>query len=331
MAQSVNAAFAEFLTEKVNLDPDRTKSARGSRDWLFGQISSFESDPTLPLLISDFNIHYGSFARKTKIRPLDDIDLMVGLHAQSASYLDLGGHVAVTANPQSRLKAFCNDYSDTLNSTKVINKFVSKFADVPQYSKAEIKRNGVAAVLNLKSYDWSFDIVPCFMTETEFNGRNYYLIPDGNGNWKKTDPRIDRSRTKDLNQAHDGNVLDVIRIIKYWNRRQTMPSMSSYVLETMILDYYSLQTEKASQYVDVEIPKVLQYIASHIFYEVNDPKAIQGNINQLSWDERTKISTKAGADTLKALEARTLEIAGDHKGSIQKWQEIFGSEFPHYG
>jgi hypothetical protein len=63
---------------------------------------------------------------------------------------------------------------------------------------------------------------------------------------------------------------------------------------------------------------------------VNDPKGIQGNINNLSWDERTKISNRAGADKQKALEARRLEGAKDHKGSIQKWQEIFGSEFPDY-
>jgi hypothetical protein len=333
MAQSVNAAFTEFLTEKVNLDPDDTDSAIASRDWLFGQISSFASDSTFPWLFSDYNIQYGSFARKTKIRPLDDIDLMIGLHAQSASYLEFGGQITVTVNPQSNLKAFCNDYTDTLNSTKVINKFIRKFEAVPQYSKAEIKRNGVAAVLNLKSYDWVFDVVPCFMTVFESNGRNYYLIPDGQGNWKKTDPRIDRQRAKDINQTHDGHVLNVVRIIKYWNQRPTMPSMSSYVLETMILDYYSNQTSEASQYVDLEIPKVLAYIATYIHYDVNDPKAIQGNINNVQWEDRTKISARASADSLKAYEAINLETGGtsDHKGSIEKWQEIFGSEFPQYG
>lgn len=333
MAQSVNAAFAEFLREKVNLDPDHTETARGSRDWLFGQIAAFKDDATFPKLWSDYNIHYGSFARKTKIRPLDDIDLMVGLHAQGASYLDpgFGLPITVTINPESNLKAFCNDYTNTLNSTKVINKFVSKCASVPQYAKAEIKRNGVAAVLALKSYDWTFDIVPCFMTSVELNGRNYYLIPDGEGNWKKTDPRIDRARVKDINQAHDGHVLNVLRIIKYWNHRPTTPSMSSYTLETMILNYYANQLVKASEYVDIEIPKVLGYISTAVYSDVNDPKDIQGNINNLSWDEKTKISSRASSDKQKADSARSLESNGDHKGSINKWREIFGSEFPIYG
>jgi hypothetical protein len=331
MPKTVNGAFDQFLADTVNLDPDRTESARSSRDWLYNQISSFGSDTTFPVLHLDYNINYGSFARKTKIRPLDDIDMMIGLHAQGASYWQSGvSPITVTVTASSNLTALCNGNTYTLNSIKVINKFLRKCEDVPQYSKADLKRNGSAAVLNLNSYDWSFDIVPCFMTVVELNGRNYYLIPDGSGNWKKTDPRIDRARVTDLNSAHDGHVLNVVRIIKYWNRRPTMPSMSSYLLETMILDYYSAQTVKASEYVDIEIPRVLAYITTAVHYQVNDCKGIQGNINDLSSDVRNKISARASSDKQKADVARSLEASGDHKGSIQKWGEIFGSEFPAY-
>jgi hypothetical protein len=332
MPQTVNAAFAAFLADTVNLDPNRTDSARSSRDWLYDQISKFGTDTTFPKLWNEYNISYGSFARKTKIRPLDDIDIMIGLHAQGASYNDSGiSPITLTVNPTSNLTAFCNDNSYTLNSIKVINKFIRKCESVPQYAKADLKRNGSAAVLNLQSYDWSFDIVPCFMTVVELNGRNYYLIPDGTGNWKKTDPRIDRARVKAVNSAHDGHVLNVLRIIKYWNRRPTMPSMSSYLLETMILDYYSARTNKSSQYVDLEIPNVLAYVATAIHYQVIDSKGIQGNINDLSLDDRNKISSRATSDKQKADQARSFETDGDHKASIQKWAEIFGSEFPTYG
>src|ERR1051326_5857652 len=258
--------------------------------------------------------------------------MMIGLHAQGANYYDSGiSPITITVTPTSNLTALCNENTYTLNSIKVINKFIKKSEGVPQYAKADLKRNGSAAVLNLKSYDWSFDIVPCFMTVVEINGRNYYLIPDGSGNWKKTDPRIDRQRVKDVNSAHDGNVLNVLRIIKYWNRRPTIPSMSSYLLETMILDYYSTKTTKASQFVDLEIPSVLAYISTAVHYQVNDFKGIQGNLNDLCWDDRNRISARATSDKQKADQARALESAEDHKGSIQKWGEIFGSEFPIYG
>jgi len=98
----------------------------------------------------------------------------------------------------------------------------------------------------------------------------------------------------------------------------------------MILDFYYAQFTKASEYVDLEVPKVLQYIQAKIFYSVNDPKEIQGDINHLSHEEQDQISKRAYLDHLKSLEARALEEKGDHKLSITKWSEIFGSSFPLY-
>jgi hypothetical protein len=331
MALTVNVAFNKLLSETVNLDPMQTKKARASRDWLFGQIASFQNDSTFPKSYSEHDLHYGSFARRTKIRPLDDIDFMICLHAQGAYYTEYSDRIEITVQPETNLKAFCNDYTNTLNSIRVINKFIRKCAGVPQYSKSDLKRNGAAAVLSLQSYDWSFDIVPCFITGEDIFRRSYYFIPDGNGNWKKTDPRIDRERAKEINRKHNGNVLNVIRIIKYWNKRPTMPSIGSYLLETIILNYYETSVSTASEFVDLEIPKILDYIGTQIYSQINDPKNIQGNINDLSLDDKIKIATRAKADKTKADEARGLESIGDHKGSIQKWGEIFGSEFPTYG
>lgn len=68
MATTVMQAFNEFLNEIVNVDSDVSKTARSSRDWLLGQISKFkEKEDTFPKLYSGIDIHFGSFARKTKI------------------------------------------------------------------------------------------------------------------------------------------------------------------------------------------------------------------------------------------------------------------------
>ncbi len=226
----------------------------------------------------------------------------------------------------------CYEDTNILNSRKVINKLVSALNDVPQYEKSEIKRNQEAATVKLTSYEWNFDIVPCFFTKADFLGKTYYLIPDGSGHWKKTDPRKDRDRAQEINQRHNGNILNVIRILKYWNRRPTMPSMPSYLIENMILDYYDGSFEStASSYVDLEIPHILMYIRDNVYYSVSDPKGIQGNINTLTTEEMRKIWVRANADYDKAVEARQLETDKDQKGSIAKWKEIFGTEYPSYG
>jgi predicted nucleotidyltransferase len=332
MARTVNEAFNFFMANYVNLDSEQTRTATSSRDWLLTQIDSFpDKDDKFPRLYPEKDIYFGSFARRTKKRPLDDIDIMIALSADGAVYQEFSDRIEIYASDSSdKLKRLCFDGTKTLNSRKVINKFVSLLDKVPQYQSAGIKRNMEAATLNLVSYPWTFDLVPCFFTTKDYFGRDYYLIPDGNGHWKKTDPRIDRQRVQDINQAHDGNVLNVIRLMKYWNRRPTMPSMSSYLFENMILDFYFSQSSKASSYVDLEVPGILNYIRTAIFYVVNDPKDIQGNINHLSREEQDKISKRAYSDYLNSLEARKLEKEKDHKQSIAKWREVFGSDFPSY-
>jgi hypothetical protein len=332
MVKTVNEAFAVFLKNNVNLDPNQTLTARKSRNWLIDQISSFpDKDVSFPRLYSEKNIQFGSFARRTKKRELDDIDQMITMSAEGAYYRELVDRIEIHVPDSAyQLKLLCFDNTNVLNSIKVINKFVKLLGKVPQYQKAEIKRNQEAATLNLTSYPWVFDLVPCFFTQPNYFNKDYYLIPDGRGHWKKTDPRIDRQRVTDVNQSHDGNVLNVIRLMKYWNRRPTMPSMSSYLIENMILDFYSKLSDKASNYVDIEVSTLFYYIKEMIYYRVDDPKGIQGDINQLSNDDRDKISKRAYADYQKAVEARELEKNNDHRLSIAKLREIFGSNFPLY-
>jgi hypothetical protein len=332
MVKTVNEAFTSFLRDNVNLDPDETQRARSSRNWLLSEIHKFpDKDSSFPTLYSEKDFFFGSFARRTKKRELDDIDIMIAISGEGGVYSELTDKIEIYV-PESilQLKDLCFDNTNTLNSRKVINKFISLLNQVPQYEKADVKRNMEAATLDLISYPWTFDLVPCFFTAKNWLDKDYYLIPDGKGNWKKTDPRIDKNRVTNVNKLHDGNVLNVIRLMKYWNQRPTMPSMSSYLIENMILDFYSTQSTKASIYVDLEVLKVLQYIQTRIFYSVDDPKGIQGNINQLSREDQDKISKRAFSDYSKSLEARVLEEKGDHDLSIEKWGDIFGSNFPTY-
>lgn len=335
MATSVISAFNEFLKHQVNLDKDKTATARRSRDWLLERIGNFpNNEDDFPRLFEGNHIFFGSFARRTKKRPLDDIDMMICLYAGGAYYQE--GFISIEMhlpdqNTNPSLKKCCNPGTDIINSTRLTNKFVSALKSVPQYQAAETKRNGEAATLKLTSYEWNFDIVPCFKTVPDAFNREYYLIPNGAGDWKKTDPRLDQSRTTTINQKHNGNILNIIRTIKFWNKRQTMPSAGSYLLETIVLNYYDNPFLVASQFVDMELPAIFNHIGSKILQDISDPKGIQGNINLLSNDDREKISTRAFLDAAKATAARNHETNNDQKSAITKWREVFGNDFPVYG
>lgn len=332
MAKTVVEAFNTFMTDTVNLDSDQTKKARGSRDWLVEQIEAFPADDnSFPNIYTEKNIFYGSFSRSTKKRPLDDIDIMICLNADGCTYNEFTNKIEINVpDTATRFKDYVNEGSSILNSRKLINAFVSKLADIPQYKKAEIKRNLEAATLNLESYVWVFDIVPCFFTAEDAYKRTYYIIPDGNGNWKKTDPRLDSGRLSRLNKAHEGHLLNVIRAVKYWNARPTMPTMGSYLLENMILDYYTEKTTVASQFVDIELVDVFLAIHRRVYHPVNDPKNIQGDLNNLNSEDKKKIFDRAYQDYVRAFEARKLEREKNDKDSVNKWVEIFGDKFPKY-
>jgi len=331
MASTVIAAFDEFMRDKINLSSAESDLAKKSRDWLMDRIHEFPNKySTFPALNNGKDIFFGSFERKTKKRPLDDIDIMVCMDAQTATYTQLGDTVYIeTRNENSPLYNLRHDDNYNINSRRVINKFVSVLTNVAQYDKAGISRRGEAATLNLKTYPWTFDIVPCFHTAVDENGRQFYIIPDGNGNWQRTDPRIDRAKVQRIVLAKGIKVLSVIRLVKYWNRRPTMPSLPSYMLENMILNYYEMN--ECTDYFDWEFRDIVGYIRNVIYYIIPDPKGFQGDLNKVEFSDRVMVALRCESDHKKSIEAINFESNKDMNKSIAKWSEIFGQEFPTYG
>lgn len=329
MALTVNSAFEEFNKDYVNLDPERTKIARSSRDWLINQLISLPAKiDDFPTLYDGMHIKYGSFARNTKIRPLDDIDLMLTLNANGSTYsIQTYGKRYVLSVPENaiNLRKLCND-DNTLNSIKVVNKLVSALHEIEHYKNAEKHRRQEAATLSLNSYEWNYDIVPALYTDT-----GYYLIPDGNGEWKASDPRIDLKFAETVNSKHGGKIHQIIRTLKYWNTNANMPTIPSYLYEIIILNYFNNQNA-ISNYIDFTIRDFWGYLHSNIYNAIQDPKGFQGDLNTLSFDERNRISSKANEAYNSANEAVQLETTDkDQRKSINKWREIFGDNFPTYG
>lgn len=321
MPKTVNSAFRDFLDDEVNLDPDQSKRARNSRDYLITNIAEFGKATDFFDLYSGFNLYYGSFARKTKKRPLDDIDLMVGLSGRGYSYQQEGDHYLISVNDRDK-EYGCTDDDGYLNSRKVIELLKGRLYQISNYQKAEMHRNMQAITLQLSSYTWNFDIVPCFYTDAGF-----YLIPNGYGKWEKTDPRIDNKRTTRINQKFDGHLLELIRLVKYLNSRKLTITIPSYLLEVIILNYYDRQYFNGNWEIDDNLKLVFGEIATEILGSVIDPKGIQGNINTLAGEDRLKISTFFDKIAKEAGNAVLQRIIGNEQAAIEIWSNIFGEQF----
>jgi hypothetical protein len=182
----------------------------------------------------------------------------------------------------------------------------------------------------LRSKEWSFDIVPCYHTVQESDGRSYYLIPNGSGNWQKTDPTIDRDKIKTVNERLDNRVLELIRLAKVWNRVKNATTLSSYVMETMVVNYCEGKASLSSS-VRWNLFDFLHYFSTNIYCPVYDMKKIQGNLNGYSHAEQSKLINKAKIDVQKATDALIAERRGEHQKAINLWREILGEKFPTYG
>lgn len=125
-------------------------------------------------------------------------------------------------------------------------------------------------------------------------------------------------------------MLNVIRVVKYWQTKKAIPTIGSYLLETMILNYYEGR-DNCSQFVDMELAGLFNYLGLHVLLTVNDHKGIQGDINHLLWEERVKVSSKFYAEATLVNEARQFEIDKEYEKSINKWSEVFSSSFPIFG
>lgn len=319
MCSTVSSFFENFNIDIVNLDTEQTKKARISRDALLGTIRSLSADGYLPKSYSEKDVLFGSFARNTKIRPLDDIDLMICFSGCGSTYqknfFDDNAYDILVPDNVDLLSPLVDDYHQ-LNSRKLLDSIKSSLKDINYYYKAELHRNQEAVTLKLKSYDWNFDIVPCFFTVD-----NFYLIPDGQGKWKKTDTRIDKDYVTNINQAKNGKVLQLIRTLKYWKRLYWRESISSYMFELMMLRY-SLK-KRFTQSFQQLVSDAFEYLSLSIFDDINDPKGIQGNLNNLDFSEKSRLRNIANNSLILVRQAISYENQGLNILAVCKWKEVF--------
>ncbi|MBB6463328.1 SMODS domain-containing nucleotidyltransferase [Flammeovirga kamogawensis] len=326
MPKTIKSAFHEFHRDVVNIETSRTQKALASRDWLIEQLNKLELDESLsfPFRYGARQLNIGSFQRKTKIRELDDIDLFFCFTADNAFYTKISDdhYVISTVNSSHRLKSLSDD--GILNSRKVIEKVKNSLAKISQYKNADLHRRGEAATLSLTSYEWVFDIVPCFYTDT-----GLYLIPNGEGGWKQTNPSVDQVRITTENQAKNGKLLQLVRTVKYWSKiHLPNDTISSYLLENFVIKYSQMK-ESLSDDIVYDLRDFLQYLSHNIYYPLYTESTFQGDLNSLNEERKKIISDKSIWSASKINEALHAELFNyDLPKAISIWQEVFGNNFP---
>lgn len=337
MAYTVWGAFDTFRKNYVDLDATETTKARSSRDFLIGQLNKLDGTVVgFPKLTkSSSSLYFGSFARKTKILPLNDIDFFIILNsagtAETQALNTSYRYWLKMTDKNQPLSAFLDNYG-YVNSTRVLNKISSSLSSVSYYSKAEVKKTHQAVTVNLSSYPWVFDVVPAVAVVSPWDSTiTHYLIPDGTGEWMRTDPRKDSQKMTSANVSNNGSLLSVMRLLKYWNNRTYDKSrLSSYYFETLVLNTFS------GSYGLSSIQSYLLYFFKnaplYLSFSCADPKGLGPNLDaDVSQSVKTKISTAMATAAQSAEYAIMYENQKDDKNAIYWWGRVFGPNFPSYG
>jgi len=332
MPYTVNTSFQNFRANFVDLDAGDVTKARTSRAALKTQLALLPQKVVgFPALYGGC-LDFGSFARRTRVRPLDDVDMLLLLNGRNTEQVFFSDYTyRLKINDQGSVLMQYTNGDQYVNSTKILNKLKSSLSFVSYYRKADIKRTGVAVVLDLSSYSWVFDVVPAFPIGDGLGGVSHYLIPDGKGNWMKTDPRKDQSSITTANQAHNGNLLPLMRIMKYWNSHyHSIPTLPSYYFETMLISGFMYRPTITD--IKANIAAAFEQIAALILASCPDPKGLGPNLDSnISWETKTKVQSKANEMAQFGRYGLSYEQQGNHEEAIKWWKFIFYPDFPAYG
>jgi hypothetical protein len=238
-----NQFLIDFIDSEISIGQGirtRASSSQGAlREFLRKENSR---DPSFPVLLQtqDRDFLGGSFARHTKIWPLDDIDIFFPLDGFDLVYFRNQERTSTTLVSDGKISK-----NPLLGSRWMTGSYISSsklqqgFSDVLKrgYPTTEIEAADEAISIQTtigaseNNEGLNFDAVPCVLVKPNDGSTVFYLIPDGNGGWTQTNPRIDERLGADLQSYHNEAYRPAVKILKYWAKNKMQDKFGSYYTE----------------------------------------------------------------------------------------------------
>ena len=253
MENTIQNAFERLIQSELTLTSTQISRGSTSHNYIRELLSNKNTeDSSFPRLI-DGDFLSGSYARGTKIHPLDDIDVMIIMDGTGLSPISEGvivdADVRGSGDSNNPLLAHLGA-DNRLSSRRVLDLF--KLALQKSHPNSEIKKHGQAINVWLDSSGMGIDVVPCMHIVPRDGSRDYYYIPMGENSdqWMTTNPKIDKEISDSLHEEHNKLFKGFIRLIKYWNKVSNRNRLQSYHLETVAWHTFDSYEGRAFTYED---------------------------------------------------------------------------------
>lgn len=287
---TVTEAFQTFKSE-LELPDHKQKQAAGAQQEIRERVS-------VHLYVPD-SFLCGSYARYTKINPLNDIDVILVRNKERVELSKDGSGVqpsqAIDQVAQSVVKAY------PLGAT--------------------VRKQSRSVNVQIQGLEFGFDLIPAWLRKS-----NGYWIPDvDTDSWLPTDPRAHDELMTQVNEHCEGKLKPVLKMVKHWSRNN-YDLLRSFHLELICADVFS---KKELPNYPVGVATVLVHLTSYVGRQMTDPVYGVSRVDKpLSADEQSKLHLRIDSDANSAIDALKLEGAGHHSEAIERWKHIFLSSFP---
>lgn len=238
-----------FLAQEIAIGKNTRSAAATSQKNLRNVLRGKESsDPSFPVLLRNADCDFlgGSFARHTKVWPLDDIDVFFPLEGGSLRYVANGNtlpYKVVSDGSTSRLILSKWQTNNLVDSRKVLDGFKGALKASYPATDISVDQHCVNVQFTMEATSESdgigFDVVPCLLLRPWYGGKDFYLVPDGAGGWMRSNPKIDEEISVELQSFHQGNYRKAVRLLKYWNKKELGNSFQSYYIELVVSKRFS--------------------------------------------------------------------------------------------
>ncbi|MBD8057871.1 nucleotidyltransferase [Cellulomonas sp. JH27-2] len=291
MVSTVSSAFEEF-DGHLNLDPGERRHAQD----LHREIRELLEDNGQ---VKDSFLQ-GSFARKTMLKPLKDVDIVIILASDAWPGLD------GPSGPAQAMEFF---------RRCVAEHWPGALFDQGEAPAAKALR------VHLPGVEFTIDLVPAL---DDADGR-YVLIGDRElGEWIPSNTRIQITNVQKRNVLTGGTFVHQVRMFKALIKHH--PELDFF--KGIAAESLAYQVITASVAPQEALLKLLQAAPQILAGPLLEPAGEDDMTGKWSPAERQLARKVLGEAAQGAGEAIALEASGDARAAIGVWHEILGSDFP---
>jgi hypothetical protein len=167
------------------------------------------------------------------------------------------------------------------------------------------------------------DVTPVIHFVSTVGGIDEYWMPEGNGepSWKRTNLKIDQRNVSRTNQALDGNLLKVIRMLKWWNATRNADRLKGIHLETMVIQL--MAGRRFTGWSDT-LRYLFDGLRAAVLQDCPDPTGLGPPLNSsLAVNDRAETATALAFASHVATRADQLAAQGETQQALLTWRYLF--------